>query len=296
MTITAFFNRARRSISGRYASYRWRVFEGLKPVFRSRFGAPARSTVFIFGCQRSGTTHMERLFRADPRSVVHGEFSDLSVTPDSTLWMPFDQMRTRIDHDAARYVVIRSLLASHRAVETLEHWPDAAAFWVFRDANSVVDSMIRKWGGNFFEISKRVESAPDGDWDLANLWQDIQKEARSLAPDAEGDDHIRDVYALFWLHRNQLVYDLDLAAHPRVIMVDYADFTAAPEEYLDHGLAIAGVPPVGRWRYGLKTRRIDPDTTARKPQVSPPIQARCDALYQALRQASATSRTKVVSS
>ena len=292
MTPTEFLSKARRSLSARYATYRWRGFEAVKPVVQRRFPAPPAGTVFIFGCQRSGTTHLERLFRADPRSVVHGEFSDLSVTPDKTLWQPFDDMAKRIAQDHARYVVIRSLLASHRILDTLDAWPDASAFWVFRDANSVVDSMMRKWGGDFFEISKRVESAADGSWDLADLWSKIQHEARTLAPAAEGLDYWRNVYALFWCERNSLALDFNLAAHPRVIMADYADVTQRPSAYLDHALALAGVEPVG-WRYPLETRKASHRSHRSKPAFAAPIQERCDALYDSLRAAAAPLRDRL---
>lgn len=295
MRFTAFFNRAHRSFSGRYRNYSWRSYEALKPLLRRRFGSPPSGTVFIFGCQRSGTTHLERLFRADPRSVVHGEYSALSVTPDRTLWMPFAQMHARLAQDEGAYAVVRSLLASHLVSEVLEAWPQASVFWVFRDSASVVDSMMRKWGGDFFEISKRVESAPDGSWDLADLWHDIQAEARTLAPEARGEDHIRDIYALFWFYRNKLALDFDLAAHPRVVMADYDDITTAPARYLDHGLSLAGVSPVGR-RFNLETRSPSKAAKARKPKASGEIQARCDALYRKLQEAAAPQHRMILAS
>lgn len=278
-------------MAARYRTYSWKAYEGLKPwLNKVRYSAPPMATVFIFGCQRSGTTHLERLFRADPRSVVYGEYSALSVTPDRTIWMPADLMRDRLAKDAARYTVVRSLLASHLARDVLCDWPAASAFWVFRDVNSVVDSMVRKWNGDFFDISKRVETTPDGRWDLAKLWQLIFQEAQMLAPDADPQTRIRDVYALFWFYRNQLVFDLDLPALPQVVMADYADITAQPEAYLNHGLALAGVDPVIR-RYRLETRRTG--TAGHKPRVSPHIQDRCDALYEALRIAAKPTRQKI---
>lgn len=293
MDIFALSRRVRNSVASRYRTYSWKTYEGLKPKLnRVRYTAPPPATVFIFGCQRSGTTHLERLFRADLRSVVYGEYSALSVTPDRTVWMPAGSMRDRLARDAARYTVVRSLLASHQARDVLGDWPGASAFWVFRDANSVVDSMVRKWNGDFFDISKRVETTPDGRWDLAELWQRIHQEAQTLAPDAGPRTRIRDAYALFWLYRNQLAFDLDLPSLPQVVMADYADVTARPEAYLDHGLALAGVEPVTR-RYRLETRRASPGKAGNKPRVSPPIQARCDALYDALRTAAEPTRQKI---
>lgn len=291
MKLASIAARTRHSAVGRYHKYRWWAFECAKPLLRRRFGAPPAGTIFIFGCQRSGTTHLERLFRADPRSVVFGEFSGLSVTPERTLWAPYSTMKYRIAQQPARYAVIRSLLASHHARKALDEWPASAALWVFRDANSVVDSMVRKWGNSFHAISRRVESDPQGGWELEQLWDAIEAEAEAVEPAAEKAQRVRDVYALFWLYRNALVIENNLADHPRVLLADYADLTERPEAYLNAILSMANIEAMG-WNYPIRTRRASLDATD-KPRLSQPIQERCDALYLDLRIAAAASRACV---
>ncbi len=279
MRVAEFPARVRRSLAARYETYRWRAFEAVKPRYRRRFGAP-KATVFVFGCQRSGTTHLERLFRADPRSVVHGEFSDLSIRPDKTVWRPFDEMDRILNATPGAYVVARSLLASHLVPQVMDRWPTASAVWMFRDANAVVDSMMRKWGDQFHPISERVESGADGSWDLRALWADIETEARARAPEATGDQRQRDIYALFWLRRNQLVFDLALPENDRVILADYKALVRDPVGLQNQALRLAGAEPA-RWRYPLETRGGDPRSKP-KPRFSDPIQADCDALYSRL--------------
>jgi hypothetical protein len=49
--------RIRRSLAARGRSMLWNRFERLKPVALRLTGARPAGHVFVFGCQRSGTTH-----------------------------------------------------------------------------------------------------------------------------------------------------------------------------------------------------------------------------------------------
>ncbi len=285
MILTGLPARIANSARSRFRSRRWKSFEWLKERRLNRHRAPAKGPIFVFGCQRSGTTHIENLFRADMRARVFGEFSALSISPRHTRWAGFDTMRDVLAENPGKYWVIRSLLASDLALDALDAWPEATAIWVFRDANSVVDSMLRKWQGGFRAISERVESDFEGDWALRPLWDRIEDEARELAPEAAPQDRLRDTYALFWYHRNRLVFDLDLATNPRVLLSDYLDFTAAPQANLAILRDRIGVAAPG-WTYPLETRPASADTSA-KPRFSPAVQAKCDALYRELRGVSA---------
>jgi hypothetical protein len=282
------------SIESRLETRRWQAHETKKGKHLNNCKGPPAGPIFIFGCQRSGTTHVERLFRADPRSRVFGEFSALSITPKHTVWQPPSAMREILAAQPGEYWVIRSLLASHRIIIALDAWPSAAALWIFRDANSVVDSMIRKWGGNFRAISERVETDLSGKWDLRDLWDNIEDEAEKIAPRASQAKKQRDIYGLFWYYRNRLILDLELPQHPRVSLASYADFTVSSDKRIAHLLKEVGlVPP--QWRYPLSTRKA-PIRDNSKPRLSNPLQEKCDALYDALLQTSNAGRQSVISS
>lgn len=291
LTLAALPLRIRNSLSSRLETRRWKSHEARKEKHLREFRETPAGPIFIFGCQRSGTTHVERLFRADPRSRVFGEFSALSVTPDHTVWQGRAAMQHILAEQPGAYWVIRSLLASHSIVDILNDWPESTAIWIFRDANSVVDSMIRKWQGDFRIVSERVETDLSGQWALRGQWDEIEAEAKALAPEAEGEAHWRNLYALFWLARNQLVVDLDLPGHPRVLLSDYADFTRAPDRWLSVLLGRAGLSASAA-SYPLETRPAARDTS-HKPRFSPEIQARCDALYTVLCDAARSDRDLV---
>jgi hypothetical protein len=281
--------RIANSVSSRYETRRWKAFERRKLHRLEAFSGQPKGPIFVFGCQRSGTTHIERLFRADPRSRVFGEFSELSTTPSHTVWMDLPSMQAVLDDMRGEYWVIRSLLASHHARDVLEAWPDGVALWAYRDANDVVASMMNKWPGNFRAISQGVETDEEGRWELRELWDRIEVEAAELG--ATGQARTRDEYGLFWYYRNLLALDLDLANHPRVLMTDYRDFTRAPDAWLERILEMAGVEAASK-RYPLETRAASARSSA-KPRFSPPLQERCDRLMNDLKVAGQGSRDRV---
>lgn len=279
--MSGLFTRVRRSLGSRLQTSRWKAHEARKRRQLNKHSGAPKGPIFIFGCQRSGTTHVERLFRADPRSSVFGEFSPLSITPEHTAWSGHAAMRETLAHHPGAYWVIRSLFASHEAREILEAWPAGVAFWIFRDPNSVVDSMIRKWRGDFRLISERVETDVDGQWALRELWDQIEFEAKELCNENEAEALWRDTYALYWAARNRLVFDLDLASHPRFLFADYANFTHGPEDWLQALRKRIGVSEPST-SFPIETRSAR-RAERQKPQFSPAIQNKCDALYEEMK-------------
>jgi hypothetical protein len=141
--------------------------------------------------------------------------------------------------------------------------------------------MIRKWQGSFRAISERVESDQLGHWALRPLWDEVEAEAKALAPAARGEEHWRDVYALFWAARNKLVFEHNLAQNPRVLLSDYEDFTRDPEKYLSVLWERVGTS-APKNRYMLETRG-SPKSNQHKARFSPAVQKKCDSIYERLR-------------
>ena len=277
MSLKNLLDRIYDSVSYRLEKRRWQLHEWRKRRMQRSFKGQCQGPIFIVGCQRSGTTHLERLFRADPRSSVFGEFSDLSISPAHTRWISWDEMNRVIGKNPGTYMVIRSLLMSHRVIDIMGQWPRGSVIWMFRNPNDVVDSMFRKWGGDFERISEAVESDSEGNWELRVLWSNIRARAATLADYTSEEEYWRNVYALFWAERNQLLFDLQLHSHPRVHIVNYSDFIAAPDLFMRYFRREVSVSEAA-WSYPLVTHssrhRID------KPRFAPAIQDRCDELYE----------------
>ncbi len=273
--------RIKNSIEYRVTSRSFQMFEGGKRVYHQLFRAHPKTTLFIFGCQRSGTTHLERLFRADPRSVVFGEFSELSIDPAKTVWPELPELGRRINAAHGDFVAARSLLASHKAAEILDAIEGARAVMMFRQADEVVASMMRKWPGDFEEISRRVETDASGHWDLEKLWLDIHACIDDLSDAEPGSDaRRRDIYALYWVRRNEIYFDLGFDRDDRIRLLDYRTLLNEPDVCMAALTTSIGFAPP-RLAFPLTTRRINPPV--RKPgYLSDRVRLMCDALYDRL--------------
>ncbi|MEM9341983.1 MAG: hypothetical protein AAGA87_02960 [Pseudomonadota bacterium] len=273
--------RIHSSIASRVATRSFRVFEQSKRCFNEVVGVHPSAGLLILGCQRSGTTHLERLFRADMRSVIFSEFSDLSFDPGSVVWVDLSDVQRRLARAPGRYVVVRSLFASHRAVEILDSLRSLRVIWMIRPAAEVVASMISKWGDRFEAISRRVETDDAGDWDLASLWGDVHNEAQRLSTAERGTlPYQRDVYALYWHARNRTFFDLGLESDSRVRVLSYQTLLDDPMRVMADLRQDIGVSDTSL-RFPLRTQRRTPKAAA-PDLLSPMIRETCDALYARL--------------
>lgn len=235
-----------------------------------------QAVIWIFGCQRSGTTFLERIFRQDLNSVVFGEFSQLTIDPNRTVLSDSNSIRKIIQAQNAKYAVVRPLFESDRAMELLDLFPNSVGVWLFRDCPHVVDSMLRKWGSRFFEISKRNESDEDDNWRLEEKVRSIQSQARQIA----ADDPLADVYARYWLLRNQIPFDLSLITDKRFLFIDYSQLVSDPETSAKRILQRVGVNELWkRFKTDAQISRIDRPV---KPEISDEALRQSEQLFQKL--------------
>lgn len=276
--IDSILKRVRGSFVARRQTYLTRYKAWFKE-FRSNYknlGQPSYY-IWILGCQRSGTTLLERVFSDDLDSAVFGEFSELTIDPLRTVWKPLPAVETILSTCNARYAVARPLFESDRAVEILDSFPNSKVIWLFRDCPHVVSSMINKWGDKFFDISRRTESDKDGFWRLEHLIEGIKSELGC-------ESNIYDQYALYWLKRNEIVFSNKLGGSYRFMCLEYNQFVTNPKYCIDSIMKRCGQP--GVWR-GFKS---DAHTNSMHKQVTvaiaPEILGRCEAIHTQLQELS----------
>ncbi len=261
----------------------WKSYEGAKRISKAALHRTPSSHFFIFGCQRSGTTHLEKLFRADPRSAVFSEFSLLSIAPNKTVWRPLPEVATLLKMQSGAYTVARSLLFSHRAKEAVDNVSLSSAIWIFRSAEDVVDSMVRKWGPDFKDVSEPVESNSEGNWELQHLWESICQEvieAHGKASAMATDQGVKDSYALYWYYRNKDYFDSDMENDPRILLFEYEDMLNNPRGVTNALLRTQSINPP-RFVFPLRTAARS-RTNSNTISFSPQIKEKCDALYARL--------------
>lgn len=180
-----------------------------------------KAVIWIFGCQRSGTTFLENIFRHDLDSIVFGEFSELTIDGRKTVLTITDKLVSIVSNKNAKYAVIRPLFESDRAIELMNLFPNSIGIWMFRDCLSVVNSMKRKWNEDFFNISKLVESDHEDNWRLE----------KKLAPlnNFIGKVPIDELYAQYWIIRNSIPIEKKLTNDSRIFFLNYETLVHNPK-------------------------------------------------------------------
>ncbi|MBC2717413.1 MAG: sulfotransferase [Desulfobacteraceae bacterium] len=267
-----------RSLAARKKNYttKARAFFKQQRMMLKYIGKPLYY-LWILGCQRSGTTLLERMFRNDLDSAVFGEFSQLTIGSDRTVLKPFSEVEKVIASCNARYAVIRPLFESDRVSEILGFFQPSTAIWVFRAPRDVVNSMVNKWGDLFFEISRQVEQDVNGKWRLEGLHKSIKEEAKCLTGT---DEKIEDLYALYWLKRNEIIDEAALCHNNQILFLNYERLVSSPKLCADKIMKCLGVR--GVWKYfstDAHLRSLNRNITL---TISPEIQEHCDILYNKL--------------
>ncbi len=235
------------------------------------------AVIWIFGCQRSGTTFLENIFRQDLDSAVFGEFSELTIAKDKTVLNDLEIVQTQVLQKNARYAVIRPLFESNRAIELLDLFPNSVGVWLFRDCPHVVDSMLRKWDNRFFEISKKNESDESGFWRLEQLCQKVKT---SLDENSAVKPSLAELYARYWIERNKIPLMTEIKNDRRIIFLSYPSFVKSPNLAIDTIMKKAKMP--GIWRDFKTDARINSINRSVDLDISKNTLSECKIIYNNL--------------
>jgi hypothetical protein len=92
----------------------------LKPLDKQMLG-------FIVGCQRSGTTMLNKAFDNDLRSKTYGEFGLAKGfgcgTP--TRLLPYDEISQIFSKEKAPFLIVKPLVESQNIVQLLDYFPNS---------------------------------------------------------------------------------------------------------------------------------------------------------------------------
>ena len=202
----------------------------------------AQQRLFIFGCQRSGTTLLCEIFEKDMRVVVMRERSPLSGTPSGKLRMkPLDQVLQILDKTNASLVVVKPIVESQNAERIVAKVPQAHGLWLYRDFRDVANSHV-----NLFPHANEVDRI------LLNRTDDWRSE--HVSP--QTFDLLRHFQrqginpyensALFWYARNILFFENGLDRHPSLRLYPYEELVSRPEELMKELYGWVGVDYPGQ--------------------------------------------------
>lgn len=192
-----------------------------------------KKIVFIFGCQRSGTSItsalLSRLKNVKSYPETNNPLTDLDTSePHHTIRLnPLEDVKRKIDSNQEKYVVAKPLVESQHARKILDYFPDSKAIWLYRDYQDVVSSMINKWGEeNGIPHLKPIIAANQTNWRSELLPPEVQSKILSIYKNGING---ADAWGLFWYARNSLLFSQELQKDRRVVILKYQDLVSSSE-------------------------------------------------------------------
>lgn len=199
-----------------------------KARWRRRSGGTpgAARPVYVVGLQRSGTNMLLRGLDAAPEIEARGE-NDRELFERFRLRDP-DTLAAAVGRSRHHLVLLKPICDSHRVDLLLDdpRLPRGKAIWVVRDVVERARSEVSKFGPANL-IALREIAAGRGEL----RWQGERLPAASVELVRSFDTATMTPHtaaALFWVVRNQLVFDLGLDARDDVLLVSYDAFAADP--------------------------------------------------------------------
>jgi hypothetical protein len=212
---------------------------------RSRADLTPR-VVFIFACQRSGTTALLRFLRRAGPPLKGFNECDSPLTDKTRLegvkavrLKPLDEVERVFAATPEPVRIVKPLVESQRAVELLERFPGSRGFWLYRDVREVAASMLAKWGPpvgvpHLWQVIDESHS----NWRSEKVPSYVRATLKQLyTPDMPAED----AAALFWWARNELFFAQGLDRDARVILLEFARMCTVPD-YVDRALDHFSIP------------------------------------------------------
>jgi hypothetical protein len=252
-------------------------------------GNHSKQLIFIFGCQRSGTTMLERCLERDLRTKLYGQY-DLrdKVTDASKLayadahgprLKPYDEIKQIIAKEKASLLIVKPLRESQHAISLLDYFSGSKIIWVYRNYQDVANSNIARWGdGVGIRKLRPIFDGATGDHWAA---EHVSEETRAVVKEYFSEDMLpADAGALYWYTRNSLFFELGLDKHPGVFLLRYESFVTEPDWTMGQLYRFLNAPyPGSRLVNHIHQNSVN---RGKHIRISPEIEALCDELLQRL--------------
>jgi len=208
--------------SNRALRYRKEVYQ-----LTHSFKISDKRHVFIFGCQRSGTTLLGQVFDRDLRTAVLQEISSITSDVNDTLRLkPLSEVKEILKGFRAPLIIAKPLVESHNADKIIKEIPQAKGLWMFRNYKDVVASNVKRFSSQEEGLRMAITGDPPS-------WRSERVSDSTMAIRKKfyhADIKKADAAALGWYGINILFFELELDKNPRVQLFNYDDFVKDPEK------------------------------------------------------------------
>jgi len=197
-----------------------------------------KKLLFVVGCQRSGTSLMNRIFTRDLNASVYRESSWLSSKDKGKRSLDdmakqlrlnsFEDLQKSFEKNKASLIVLKPLVESQNILDLLNCFPESKALWMYRHYKDVAYSMLQRFSPNSSIRDLRYIIKND-----QNNWRSeaASDEVRSIISQYFSEDmNVYDACALFWFARNRLFYELNLGKDSRILLCKYENLVTQPSE------------------------------------------------------------------
>lgn len=258
---------------------RWRSWQ-VRRRWRRVHGV-ARGTaipVFLVGVQRSGTNMLVRGLEANPAVEVRNEndrqaFRHFRLRDERVIGALVNESRHQ-------YVLFKPLCDTGRIAAVVDRLPvvaSARVIWAWRDVDARARSAVSKFGDANLRALRAIASG-QGD----QLWQATGLSESSRLLLAEFDYNTltaHEAACLFWLVRNRMLLEQNLADRPDVLVSSYDALVTDPEGSTRALCGFLGLP----WTPGLIEHiEVRTPAGAERPVINQRIRTMCDELTEQL--------------
>jgi hypothetical protein len=274
---------------------RWRVLSSYKVnklrtwIYRTLNPSQAARIVFVFGCQRSGTTMLRSFIGFDPRVDDQGEGDPpyFWQGPEEDLrylrLLPDEEVERLAARCRSEVLLIKPLHDSQRAAHLLLRFPGSKGLWIYRHYHEVILSHLTYYRGRYEPLPylKDLLELNEASWKAENLSQEMRDfilQHRHLVTTPTAG------FALFWLARNSLLFS-QIAAHPDLPLatLGYSDLIGKASSalaFLGDYIGLELDPRYARFPEHRDRQKPLPDP------IPPVLQDACEAMLARLRSTS----------
>ena len=259
-----------RKVKNRILRYR-KAFH----ILTHKYEGIEKRNVFIFGCQRSGTTLLGNIFDVDLRTAVLQEISRITKDENDVLRLkPLEKVKLELEKIKQPLVIAKPLVESHNADRILNEIPNSKGIWLFRSYSDVVASNTKRFSSQIEGLRMSITGDP-ASWRSERISDATLKiKKRFYSPDMKQED----AAALGWYSINVLFFELGLDKNPNMILLKYEDFVTEGEKQMKIIYDFIGMD----YPKNELTGQVDSLSIAlgKKIEIHPQIEEICNELYK----------------
>jgi len=254
-----------------------RIFQYRKKIYllSHSFNMSDKRHVFIFGCQRSGTTLLGRVFGKDLRTAVLQEVNCLTSDVNDILRLkPLPEVLENLQSFREPLIIVKPLVESHNADKILKEIPQAKGLWMFRNYKDVVASNVKRFSTQVEGLRMAISGDPPS-------WRSemLSDETLALFKQFYHTDMKKiDAAALGWYAINKNYFNLQLDKNSKVRLINYDDFVKNPEKEMRKIYLFLEFP----YPQKIITDEVDKNSVSlgKETEIEPQIEALCKNLYE----------------